>query len=198
MKISKKQKSAFTLMEIIATLIFIFIISILIVMIELSRINSSIVQKKEFSLKSIKDAVGTIISNGYVDENGLMLKQIPPVGHTPDKKGFCDVVANLLHASGSIDCTAPAVADLGPFDITTMNFQTTNGLRYFNLAKMANKNYYAVYIDVTGERGNEKLGQDVIKYYITLDGQVLNKAPIENKDAAEQIEKLSKILDVEK
>lgn len=167
-------------------------------MIELSRINSALVQKKELSFKNIKEVVGTIISNGYIDENGLLLKQIPPAGHTPDKKGFCDVTANLLHASGSVDCSAPLITDFGPFDITTMNFQTNNGIRYFNLSQRTNKAYYTVYEDINGERGKEKVGADIVKYYVTLDGQVLNKAPIESKLAAEQIEKLSKMLDIKR
>lgn len=167
-------------------------------MIEFSRMNNALIQKKEFSLRSLKEVVGTIISNGYADENGYLLKQIPPVGHTKDGRGFCDTMANLLNASGDIDCSAPLVTDFGPFDVTTMNFQTSKGIRYFNLSNRTNKTYYTVYADINGEKGKEKIGYDVIKYYVTLDGQVLNKKPVESPIAEEQIQKLSKILDVQR
>lgn len=197
MKISCRQKPGFTLMEIIATLVFIFVISVLIMMIELSRINYVLNQKKDISFRDVKNVVGTIISSGYIDEDGLLLKQIPPVGHTDDKRGFCDRMAVLLQATGTIDCTAPLVTDFGPFDISSMNFQTASGIRYFNLALRTNKNYYTIFVDVNGEKGKEQIGNDIVKYYVTLDGQVLNKKPSENREkAAQEIENLKKILDV--
>lgn len=199
MKISCKQKSGFTLMEIIATFVFIFVISVLIMMIELSRINYILDQKKDISFRDVKNVVGTIISSGYIDEDGLLLKQIPPIGHTDDKRGFCDRMAVLLQARGTVDCTAPLVTDFGPFDIASMNFQTASGIRYFNLALRTNKNYYTVYADLNGEKGKEQLGKDIIKYYVTLDGQVLNKITSDNKNKADkEIENLKKILDVQK
>lgn len=196
MIIGKKQQPAFTLLEITATLVVIFVISSIIVMIEFTRINSALIQKKDFTLNSLKSLVGTVISNGYIDQNGVLSKQIPPVGHTADKKGFCDEAANYLHASGGINCFAPLITDFGPFDKETMNFETINGIRYFNFASRTNKTYYTIYADINGQKGKEKIGQDIIKYYITLDGQILDKQPVEPKPE-EQPEKLGDLFKTE-
>lgn len=156
-------------------------------MIELSRINAALLQKKELSQNSIKSLVGKVISDGFVDENGILLKEIPPLGHTDNKRGFCDVAANLLYAKGFPNCYAPIVTDFGPFDTSTMNFETTRGIRYFNFTKMTNKTYYTIYADINGEKGKEKIGVDIIKYYVTLDGQVLDRKPVEKKDSEKSI-----------
>lgn len=112
---------------------------------------------------------------------------------TMPNRGFCDRFAREeINVAGVIDCTQSA-NDSTNFTTATPNFTSTNGARFFNFgatlvsqttAKTAS-DYYTVYIDIDGKKRSGRLTEsatgkkdvDVIKFYVSMDGNTVVPDP---------------------
>lgn len=118
-------------------------------------------------------------------------------------RGFCDRIAREeFNVTGTINCNI-ATDSAGPFDDSHLNFVTTNGMRFFNFGAAladqttATANYYTVYIDIDGKKRSGRLTEsadgkkdaDVIKFYVSMDGNTV--VPDPNSIAANDTEYLT-------
>lgn len=113
-------------------------------------------------------------------------KHTDPAATVPNR-GFCDRLANEeFNTAGTVDCTLSISSETGQFDTSHMNFQTTNGMRFFNFGaalagQSATTTYYTVYIDIDGPKRNGSLTEsvagakdaDVVKFLVSIDGNTI-------------------------
>lgn len=169
----QKKGLAFTLMELMIALVIIGVVSIVTVKIISSRTDYIYKYMYNATLKDLKMGVGTLIAEGIADSKGNLYKYLPAAGHTDNEDGFCDRLSSLLNTIGPSDCSK-TVDEAGPFDTTTANFITTNGMRFFNFgANPDANNIYTVYVDIDGAKGKSQLNSDVYKFQIDRCGQLL-------------------------
>ena len=109
---------------------------------------------------------------------------------TMPNRGFCDRIAREeFNITGSIDCTKTA-SNSTTFKTATPNFVTTNGMRFFNFGgdpstETATTTFYTVYIDIDGQKRDGLLKEsaggkkdvDVIKFYVSIDGNTVVPDP---------------------
>lgn len=172
MNISVKKEFAFTLMELMIALVIVGIVSVVTVKILASRSDYIYKYMYNATLKDLKMGIGTLIAEGIPDAKGSLYKYLPDKGHTTDEDGFCDRLTSLMNTLGPTDCSR-TVDSVGPFDLTTANFITTNGMRFFNFGAASTDNMFTIYVDIDGAKGKSQLNSDVYRFWIDRCGQIL-------------------------
>lgn len=109
-------------------------------------------------------------------------------------RGFCDrFVVEEINVTGTVDCTLSISSETGQFDSAHTNFTSTNGARFFNFGALpanettakTSSDFYTVYIDIDGPKRNGSMTEsatgkkdaDVIKFYISMDGNTVVPDP---------------------
>lgn len=130
------------------------------------------------AMKNLKLGVGNILADGTPNANdsSITTKNLPIKGidYTSTDgtqiKGLCNRLSSVLNTVGKIDCTQTTTST---FTASKMNFQLTNGMRFFNLASLPDaSNRYKIFLDIDGSRGNGVLGSDVYQYYVNTNGTI--------------------------
>lgn len=169
-----KQKSAFTLMEILIVVAIMGVIAVTIILSSRPAIEKISYRKLSFTAYNfLRTTVGS-----YIAEH----KKIT------DSKQLCEYIASMSNTTVTnpenihSDCTGVVVDD--DFNASNANFTLNNGMAFFNFGKAIHnavydmednltQGYYIVYVDIDGNRGKRILNKDVIGFLININGEVL-------------------------
>lgn len=192
------KKTAFTIAEILIALFVSGIIAILF-------IKSTISTTKHYS--------NSLLSYSAMDSLAVAVYDMAQVGCTTTPttgdvaKGYCSASPGFLPSkdfatagsrsfcsrladeefstiAGTVNCANVISSETGQFDEDHMDFQTSNGMRFFGSGSLATGNptkFYTIYVDIDGPKRTGRLTQtaagkrdaDVIKVLISEDGNLV-------------------------
>ena len=168
------KKKAFTLAEILIVVTLVGVIAVLVIRNSTYLVNRTANGKMTYSAYSmLKRAVGSIIAT---EETGQILPST-----------LCTKLSDLLNPEGDVNCALIAT-DYTEFGKATPNFTLKNGMKFYNLGNVAADGVYTVYIDIDGNYRKGIYDDDVQKFIINVNGEVL---PDKSSKAANDINYLS-------
>jgi len=192
MEYSSKKIKAFTLAEIMVVFMIIAVIATATIGIQKSRKNYVTKFSYYATFTNIKTMVAELIADGCdISKDtgcGSTAKLLPTNGHETSgpaiNLGFCDRLIEMINVIGNPNCSLTGTI--------TPNFVTTNGVRWFNFGSSPtyldlasnpsyvvgtgteyDKEVYTVYADINGTKGNSTINTDLMKFYITRDGNTV-------------------------
>lgn len=173
-KLYKKTK-AFTIAEVMVTMSIIGIISIALYGTMKAQTNSATRYQYYSAFMNLKQTAGEIIADGYkLNLTTNTVKELSQKGNyaatdASFAKGFCQKLTDTMNITGAINC---ATATTTGFNAGNANFQTANGMLYYNLGSDPASNIYTIYIDINGTRDNYTKGKDVMPFLVNVNGEV--------------------------
>lgn len=181
MKKSLKKIKAFTMAEIMITMMIIGIVSL--ATYGVTRAQTSYATKYQYysTFINLQKAIGQLLADGYtLSGSTTIYKSLPTNGNrtsanvtNPD--GLCHRLTEIMNTVGPISYTKTAT-DATIFTIVgnNQNFTTTNGTRYFGFGQLVANGAtpYNVYVDIDGSKGSSVLNTDVMKFIINTDGSI--------------------------
>jgi len=199
MKFNKIILNAFTLAELLIVFVIIAVVVSASAGIYKSQLNVDKKYEYYAAFTNLKHASAEMLADGFDTDAtpavNTIVKYLPTKGnfdnsgvqHDGLSNGLCQRLGDLINTIGDIHCTLTKTT--GPFAKNEANFIATNGIRFFNLG-VANHtdsapnldatDYFIVYVDIDGDRGNGILDDDVHAFKIYRSGQVI---PYYNNDA---------------
>lgn len=174
MKVFCKKNIAFTLAEVMIVLAIASVIALISIKLVKSVTNSTTKYSYYAAFTNLKQGVGELMADGYVDAGAVRHKALPPIGNTAaGVDGFCNRLSDVYNVPGAISCTR---ASTTVFTTATVNFTTANGMGFYNLGSdsvvSAPANFFNVYIDINGTKGSGVINQDVMRFLVFTDGTV--------------------------
>lgn len=168
-----KQKSAFTLIEMLLAMAIFGIIALLMISHSNTALEKLTYRKLSFSAYNfLRTGVGNYISQ---------------YGKITDAKNLCKYLVGLSNSNLSdpdaIQSACSNTVSDDDFNDSNVNFTLSNGMAFFDFGKGIRnavysdgnlvQGFYIVYVDIDGKRGQRKEGKDVIGFIINLNGEVL-------------------------
>lgn len=175
MKMFCRKIKAFTMAEVMVTMSIIGIISIALYGTMKAQTNSATRYQYYSAFINLKQAAGDIVADGYTLQGSTTLvKELSQKGNyaaTDNNfaKGFCQKLMDTMNTVGTFNCATTTTTG---FAAGNANFQTANGMLFYNLGSNPASNIYTIYIDINGTRDNFKLGKDVMAFLVNVNGEV--------------------------
>lgn len=175
--ILNKKHLAFTLAEIMITLVITSIILAATYSIGKQKVDSYDSRYMYYAtLMSLKEAFADMKASGCIAADLPAVcqntKMLPSLGHTGDERGLCDRLAgyyNVPGGAGNCSATDFATPQTQILSSTTPNFTASNGARFYNLNSTSNViNSKEFYVDFDGPRGTTKWGTDLTCFNVDL------------------------------
>ncbi len=189
-------KNAYTLAEIVITMVVLAIVVSVTLQITTSKIERVNKYNYYAAYTLLSDLASELI---YESEDGTVTASLVN-DDTGNTQSLCaemeeriniydkELVVNGTNVTPS--CTAShSITTSTDFTALTPNLVTRNGMRFYNLnrvpaaiSQLAGEDEndaqgYTIYIDIDNERGSGKLYQDVYPFYLTLSGKVVPAYP---------------------
>lgn len=175
MKMFCRKIKAFTMAEVMVAMTIVGIISIALYGTMKAQTNSATRYQYYSAFMNLKQAAGDIVADGYTLQGSTTTKkEISQRGNyaaTDNNfaKGFCQKLTEIMNTVGVFDCTQ---ATSSGFSALNANFQTANGMLFYNLNSIPTSNIYTIYIDIDGTRGSFTKGKDVMPFLVNVNGEV--------------------------
>ncbi len=183
-------KNAYTLAEIVITMVVLAIVVSVTLQITTSKITRVNKYNYYAAYTALTDLAAELV---YESEDGT----IPATGLCSKMEELINIYDKELEVNG-VDVTPScsnthAITTTTDFTKLNPNLVTRNGMRFYNLnpwynpiTKLAGEDEndaqgYTIYIDIDNERGSGKLYQDVYPFYLTKSGKVIPAYPDSGK-----------------
>ncbi len=183
-------KNAYTLAEIVITMVVLAIVVSVTLQITTSKITRVNKYNYYAAYTVLTDLAAELV---YESEDGT----IPATGLCSKMEELINIYDKELEVNG-VDVTPScsnthAITTTTDFTKLNPNLVTRNGMRFYNLnpwynpiSKLAGEDEndaqgYTIYIDIDNERGSGKLYQDVYPFYLTKSGKVIPAYPDSGK-----------------
>ncbi len=181
MSINNRKNKAFTVAEVMITLVILSIICLL--WIKDVQLKKEKYYNNFFSYSSLDNLVKStdiILHEGCTSAdvtNGVCTSEInnlPQVAYYAGERGFCNRMADLFNTIGPVICNPTEISgSTSNFVTYTPNFISSNGMKFYNFHVNPISNKYTVYVDIDGNQRDSVLNEDILEFIININGTML-------------------------